>query len=48
MTPEPDAITPAPRPRRSWFQRLGSVLFVIFCLELGLFRWDLSMDGELV
>jgi hypothetical protein len=37
MTPEPGLITPAPRPRRSWFQRLGSVLFVIFCLELGLF-----------
>ena len=25
------------RPRSGWFQRLGSVLFVIFCLELGLF-----------
>jgi hypothetical membrane protein len=37
MTPEPDSITSVPRPRRSWFQRLGSVLFVIFCLELGLF-----------
>ena len=42
MTPESDPLTsvpPAgsPRPRRSWFQRIGSVLFVIFCLELGLF-----------
>jgi hypothetical membrane protein len=37
MTPEHDSITPAPRQRRNWVQRLGSVLFVIFCLELGLF-----------
>ena len=49
MTPEPDSLTPAPpangplprnpqpRPRRSWFRRLGAVLLVVFCLELGLF-----------
>jgi hypothetical protein len=36
MTPEPPVVTPPP-PRRTWVQRVGSVLFVIFCLELGLF-----------
>jgi hypothetical protein len=33
VTPEPP-ITP---PGHGWFQRVMSVLFVIFCLELGLF-----------
>jgi hypothetical protein len=48
MTPEPvphtaPEATPAPghEPRQpvriSWFQRLTSVLFVIFCFEIGLF-----------
>jgi hypothetical protein len=38
LTPESQVTTPPPaRPRRSWLQRIGSVLFVIFCLELGLF-----------
>ena len=40
MTPESGPIVPEqhpPRPRASWFQRIASVLFVIFCLELGLF-----------
>jgi hypothetical protein len=34
------AVLPAPVPASSgpkWFQRLSSVLFVIFCFELGLF-----------
>ena len=26
-----------PRPRAGWFQRIGSILFIVFCLELGLF-----------
>lgn len=26
-----------PRPRIGWFQRIASVLFIVFCLELGLF-----------
>ena len=37
VTPDPPpdpAITP---PGPGWFQRLSSVLFIIFCLELGLF-----------
>lgn len=25
------------RPRRSWYQRLGVMLFVIFCFEIGVF-----------
>lgn len=37
MTPLPGSITPVPRPHRTWLQRLGSILLVIFCLELGLF-----------
>jgi hypothetical protein len=32
-TPE----TPLILPRNGWFQRLTSVLFIIFCFELGLF-----------
>jgi hypothetical protein len=39
ILPEPAAETaplPAP-PGPRWFQRLSSVLFVIFCFELGLF-----------
>jgi hypothetical protein len=44
MTPKPDTSSPvsstaihARRPRAKWFQRIASILFVIFCLELGLF-----------
>jgi hypothetical protein len=53
MTPEPRqheqvVIPPAPRP--SWFRRLTSVLFIIFCLELGLFLmiypWTDSWSGN--
>jgi len=33
--PAPIAVVAAPGPR--WFRRLSSVLFVIFCFELGLF-----------
>jgi len=42
MTPESGSMTPvtpppAAAPRPTWFQRIATVLFVIFCLELGLF-----------
>lgn len=47
MTPDPGSLVPVPPatsptpgslPRRpSWFQRVASVLFIVFCLELGLF-----------
>lgn len=44
MTPEYGSMTPptsaphsAPPPRTGWFQRIASILFVVFCLELGLF-----------
>jgi hypothetical protein len=33
-------VPPAPAPSRPggiWFQRIASVLFIVFCLELGLF-----------
>ncbi|HEX4133682.1 MAG TPA: hypothetical protein VHY84_03595 [Bryobacteraceae bacterium] len=33
-SPADPAITP---PGKGWFQRLSSVLFIIFCFELGLF-----------
>lgn len=39
-----------PPARRSWFRRLTSVLFIIFCLELGLFLmiypWTDSWAGN--
>ena len=35
-SPAPEAATPAVRPV-SWVEKLASVLFAIFCLELGLF-----------
>src|SRR5579863_2445675 len=41
MTPEtrqPLPAPPEPLPKRTgWFQRIASVLYIIFCLELGLF-----------
>jgi len=41
MTPEPVSPAPKPpapaRPGGIWFQRIASVLFIVFCLELGLF-----------
>jgi hypothetical protein len=39
MSDEP-AVTPDPLPAPAgpeWFQRLSSVLFIVFCFELGLF-----------
>jgi hypothetical protein len=35
--PEVNPELPHPPPGPSWFQRLSSVLFIIFCFELGLF-----------
>ena len=39
-----------PPPRRSWFQRITSVLFIVFCLELGLYLliypWTDSWAGN--
>lgn len=56
MTPDPGSLTPAPpatspQPRRAnWFQRIASVLFIVFCLELGLFLliypWTDSWSGN--
>ncbi len=37
MTPETNDPVPVPAPSHTWFHRLSTVLFVIFCLELGLF-----------
>jgi hypothetical protein len=36
MTPDP-VPPPRARPAGIWFQRIASVLFIVFCLELGLF-----------
>jgi hypothetical protein len=45
-TPEPPPTPPGPR----WFRRLSSVLFVIFCFELGLFLivypWTTAWDDN--
>jgi hypothetical protein len=53
MTPEPGSNAPAPPvapPRSGWFQRMASVLFIVFCLELGLFLliypWTDSWSGN--
>jgi hypothetical protein len=35
--PEPQVAEPAVPQAQGWFQRLSSVLFIIFCFELGLF-----------
>jgi hypothetical protein len=37
--PDPVHVVPGPEPDRHphWFQRLSSVLFIVFCFELGLF-----------
>jgi hypothetical protein len=37
VAPNPAADPATPRPGPSWSQRLGSVLLIIICLELGLF-----------
>ncbi len=37
VTPEPASEPAMTPPGPGWFQRLMSVLFIIFCLELGLF-----------
>jgi hypothetical protein len=36
-TPGPQIVQPAVPTGSGWFQRLSSVLFIIFCFELGLF-----------
>lgn len=50
MTPEPTPTPIPPKPRANWFQRIGSVLFIVFCLELGLFLlifpWTDSWTGN--
>ena len=52
MTPEPGSVSPVtPAPRRArWLRRTGSVVFIIFCLELGLFLlvypWTDSWSGN--
>src|SRR5579862_303689 len=42
--------TAAPPRRRSWYGRIGSVLLIVFCLELGLFLliypWTDSWSGN--
>jgi hypothetical protein len=35
--PDPAITSPIAPPGKGWFQRLSSVLFIIFCFELGLF-----------
>lgn len=37
ITPEPPGDPPITPPGPGWFQRVMSVLLIIFCLELGLF-----------
>lgn len=37
MTPESTQEAPPPPVKPNWLRRLGNVLFIIFCLELGLF-----------
>src|SRR5271168_1884576 len=60
MTPDPGSLTPSPPDtsptpvsptrRPGWFQRVASVLFIVFCLELGLFLliypWTDSWAGN--
>jgi hypothetical protein len=58
MTPNPGQITPAstvapaspPPASGGWFQRVASILFIVFCLELGLFLliypWTDSWSGN--
>jgi hypothetical protein len=57
MTPNPQSLTPEPVPppvpaphRSGWFQRVAAVLFIVFCLELGLFLliypWTDSWSGN--
>jgi hypothetical protein len=35
--PDSPVVAPVVPPGQGWFQRLSSVLFIIFCFELGLF-----------
>ena len=35
--PDSPVVAPVVPPGRGWFHRLSSVLFIIFCFELGLF-----------
>jgi hypothetical protein len=46
----PGNAAPVPRPRPGWIQRIASVLFIVFCLELGLFLliypWTDSWTGN--
>ena len=50
MSIAPNPETELPPRRTGWLQRIGSVLFIVFCLELGLFLlvypWTDSWAGN--
>lgn len=37
IEPQADLEAPVQRPRSGWYRRLGALLFVIFCFEIGVF-----------